>query len=603
MRLSPRPRSGIRAGGVTPVGNPRGAGYTGPPARISDPVGGGLKVGATVPPAITVPSGRTRFGPTAASRGARETGSPGVCAPLRASASPLPQGRAVPEGDARWGLEETPVTLPPRCEKRGKSRGVPGAKRQTARSPQARRGAGAAEAPACDPRELLYALRDAVRPRARERCGKCGRTRVSKNVQIILTPEGRAHYAGVLACGSIWECPVCAAKIKRRRAEEITKLVEAHGQARASMLTLTVRHAKGDSLRQMRTKIANAWRKMQAGRPWQRFARAVGLVGTVRYSEPTHGENGWHPHLHVLLLTTVEARDPRWTETAATNDGTWENWLSLRWRKKVRAVLGPEHEPDGYHGARIDPCHNKRYLAKLGLELSDPFYKTAGGGNRAPFELARDWAFKGDGEALGLWARYTRDMFRARCHTWSKGLRERYGLREKKDEAIAEEPERGELLHEIPGPVWDQVKRRRGAPLRLLQAAEARDFDRTLAAILAGKPNAIDWTPPPKAPREPVPLDRIDAEWVNDWQIERAKRKKAADARPGPVRGLSRPGDVRTAITQALRADRPPRGSTGAESNRVARDWYRSNADLRIAELRDILDRALDRAESFDRSA
>jgi hypothetical protein len=28
-----------------------------------------------------------------------------------------------------------------------------------------------------------------------------------------------------------------------------------------------------------------------------------GLVGYVRATEVTHGRSGWHPHLHVLLMT------------------------------------------------------------------------------------------------------------------------------------------------------------------------------------------------------------------------------------------------------------------------------------------------------------
>ena len=593
MPLS-RDGSDRSACGVTATGTPRGAGTPRPRAQRSQlPALGDC---ASSPNPHERPRGKP---PAPPDGGLRRPRTP----------AGAPRGSAADAGYLKGGgnivgvFSEPPAPASPDAPLRG----------ARARKPPAEgsaRAAGLAVSPAIplptEPRALLYGLRDGVRHRGRERCGKCGRTRIAPNVQIILTPEGRAHYGGILACGSIWECPVCAAKIKRARAEEITALVEAHGQARALMLTLTVRHVRGDSLRDMRRKIANAWRRFQSGRPWERFKASVGLVGTVRYLESTYGpQNGWHPHLHILLLATVQANDPRWTEDpSATNDGTWADWLSARWRTKVRAVLGPEHEPDAYHGARVDPCHNKSYLAKLGLELSDPFYKSGSDAeHRAPLELARDWTFNGDGEALGLWSRFTRDMFRARCHTWSKGLRERYGLREKPDEAIAEEPERGTLVHEIPGPVWDALKRRRGAPLSVLAAAENGRAVDGIREALEKPPDFEDWKPPEKPKREPVPLAAIDAEWLTDWQIERAKRRKAAEARPGPVRGLSRPGDVRAAISEALSAPRPPKGSTGAESNRVARDWYRSNADFRIAELRDMFDRMFDAAEKFDRSA
>jgi len=48
--------------------------------------------------------------------------------------------------------------------------------------------------------------------------------------------------------------------------------------------------------------IRNAWRRTTTGRAGKDFRKLLGIKGTIRALEVTHGQNGFHPHLHVLLL-------------------------------------------------------------------------------------------------------------------------------------------------------------------------------------------------------------------------------------------------------------------------------------------------------------
>jgi hypothetical protein len=64
-------------------------------------------------------------------------------------------------------------------------------------------------------------------------------------------PEGRrAGIEGLVTCGSVWLCPVCAAKVAAKRAEELATVLDAVHAAGGSafMLTLTIRHSAGDRL-------------------------------------------------------------------------------------------------------------------------------------------------------------------------------------------------------------------------------------------------------------------------------------------------------------------------------------------------------------------
>jgi hypothetical protein len=275
-------------------------------------------------------------------------------------------------------------------------------------------------------------LRDALRALAvSPRVARCGRTQIAPTVDICdHVVDGRrvAFARGLLTCGSVWSCAVCSAKIRAGRAAEVQRVVAWHGQARTFLWSLTVRHARGHSLARVRRGVALAMRYMQRGAPWRRFKARVGLVGTVRALEVTHGDaNGWHPHLHVLLLVEQPAQLSMERE-----------WLAARWASCVVAALGEAHAPNA-HGSDLRACSDATYLAKLGLELNDAGATKVGKG-KSPWQLAHDVA-GGAGAAVDLWREYQAAMFGARMLTWSHGLRRAAGLVDDvTDDELAAEP-------------------------------------------------------------------------------------------------------------------------------------------------------------------
>jgi hypothetical protein len=301
----------------------------------------------------------------------------------------------------------------------------------------------------------------------------------------ITSNAGVAHYAGLVTCGSIWACPVCSAKIRNHRAEEISAAAARWDLAGNSvyMVTLTAPHDLGMRLNALLPVIADSFRAVISGRPWRRIRTMVRISGTIRSVEVTHGANGWHPHLHVLVF--IEG-DPGAEGLAA---------MVLHFREKwKRAIVKAGYrEPDEVHGVVVERCMSAAeagaYIAKTqdgkapGNELARADLKSGRNGHRTPFQILEDFRWTGDAEDLALWHAYERATKGHQAITWSKGLRHLLAARERKDEEIAAEEVGGEVIVRITTDIWRDVVRVPGLPAYLLDEAERGGADAVQAAL------------------------------------------------------------------------------------------------------------------------
>lgn len=209
-------------------------------------------------------------------------------------------------------------------------------------------------------RRRTFELREALRPLGRitsrgeaaswSRIAACGATiSADGGVSVVAAASGRASYRGVATCGSVWECPVCSAKIQAQRGEEIRQVADRwHGLERCVMFTMTIRHGAGQDLGVLRRGLAQSWRGFCRGAAWRRIQRELGIEGTVTVREVTHGPHGWHPHLHVLVL--LHERPPTREFLRATEKGPrlWvpdmlgrliDRWQAQVWRYLSRPYL------------------------------------------------------------------------------------------------------------------------------------------------------------------------------------------------------------------------------------------------------------------------
>ncbi|MGB8197264.1 MAG: protein rep [Acidimicrobiales bacterium] len=235
--------------------------------------------------------------------------------------------------------------------------------------------------------------------------------------------------SGVAQCGSVHTCPVCCAKIKARRADEIEVLCDAHalGGGSLSMLTATVRHDLSQSLDEVRSAVGQSWRRVQRLKSWSDLR--VVLDGHVVAPEVTFGQNGWHPHLHVLLFVR---RGVESSVVDALLDEFRSDWIRL-----VNESLGKSPSIErGVHLLHFGTDSMKAaagYLSKVAKELTASDLKSG----RDPFTLL-DGAGDGDSRSIALWFEYAAAMKGVRSVAYSKGLRELYAVDELEDDDVIE---------------------------------------------------------------------------------------------------------------------------------------------------------------------
>lgn len=313
----------------------------------------------------------------------------------------------------------------------------------------------------------------------------CRLRRISDRVQVCVACN-HISLAGVTACGSPWGCPYCAGKLMQHRAAEISLAIaewlKIQGQ-RVYLMSATVRHDFGMPLSELIVGLANAYRRFMQGRFAARFR--ADFPEYVRRLEVTHGPNGWHPHLHILLFAAP-----------GTNlDDIDTGYLSTRWRNCVVAELGTAAEPDDEHGLDLQPGDQaSQYLTKLGLEVADIAYKEPKGSNRTPWQIAHE-ALAGIDGARELWAEYIRGTWGHKQMTWSRNLRwltklsiELSDLEVALTEKTEDEPI---LVAEVPGEVWDRNGKDVSWVYHLTRAAAERDLE--ALRVLLGAKIAAQW--------------------------------------------------------------------------------------------------------------
>jgi len=251
--------------------------------------------------------------------------------------------------------------------------------------------------------------------------------------------QGIAGFAGLTTCGSVWSCPVCNAKIMARRALEIGAAVESWTTSGGAVqfLTLTVRHDRGQTLREVWDGVAKAWKRVIQGRPWLRDRDELGIAGIIRVIEVTHGRNGWHVHVHALVLTeTVQGDEilrrffPRW------RDGAVKAGLvaPLMRGQDVRVVQAATDEALAAYLA-------KSQLGAVGVELTATQGKKARSAlsTRTTWDILED-ARDGLADEVDLWQAWEINSKGRRQISWSRGLRDLLGLGlDEDDEVIAAE--------------------------------------------------------------------------------------------------------------------------------------------------------------------
>jgi hypothetical protein len=310
------------------------------------------------------------------------------------------------------------------------------------------------------------------------RTAKCKYIRHGDCVSVHLDKvHKKAFFSGLVTCGSVWSCPVCAAKIQERRREEVAKGVAyAYKNGMQTMLiTLTFPHRSWQKLRVLLEQQADALKRLRQGSPWGRFKTSVGYKGLIRSLELTHGQNGWHPHTHELWLVAKDA-DPEMVKAQVLK--RWESAC-------IRAGLldaSDVRQVEAFRTHAVDVkgnCSASDYLAKqddsrhwgVDHEIAKATSKAGKASGKHAFALLAE--SQDDKRSARLFMVYILAMRGKRQIFWSQGLKKAAGVDEISDEVLAEqEREESDWLGNMTDDDWHTVRGAEGRA-QLLNAAES----------------------------------------------------------------------------------------------------------------------------------
>ncbi|GAA4834244.1 hypothetical protein GCM10023201_23120 [Actinomycetospora corticicola] len=360
-------------------------------------------------------------------------------------------------------------------------------------------------------------------------CGLSTTSESGATLGVVTGSGGRrsAAYGGLTTCGSVWACPVCAAKIAARRADDLATVMRTVDDLGGSafLLTLTMRHVRGDRLGLTRTErsrrkeledrvwsrsiarrngwdvdvdqaasdddelaalvasegcwdvLSYAWRSVTSGAGWQADSeRFGGLLGWARAVEVTHGVNGWHVHIHVLLCFREQVSAD--LARAALGPRVFGRWSRALGRRGFSA--SPEHGWD-LRRAQLGDGDLADYFTKMAHEVTSGHRKEGHRhGGRTPMQLLGDTVETYEAGDMARWWEWESASDGRRQLTWSTGRRDLRALaglgREATDEEIAAEDQDADERIALPRETWTRITAQR-QETELLAAAEHDGLD------------------------------------------------------------------------------------------------------------------------------
>ncbi|WP_433506759.1 protein rep [Pseudonocardia halophobica] len=324
-------------------------------------------------------------------------------------------------------------------------------------------------------------------------------------LRVSATTGGRrAGVAGLQSCGSVWACPVCARRIAARRSADLQVVLDAVAEqgGGAALLTLTMRHHRGHDLKVLWDALSAAWGAVTSGRGWTADRERFGVLGWVRTVEATHGPNGWHLHVHALIMFDTPVSVELAGELAGRMFGRWARALGRRDLDAVADRGGLDVQVVRMAGESVRATAD--YLSKITLEVTSPSTKVSRDGNRSPFAILRDALADGLADDVELWWSWEQASHGRRQLTWSRDLRAWAGLhREATDEEIVSEDLHGDDVLALEPQSWPLVRAEVADLLDALETGGVPAAARWLDSRGARwhRPGGVPPTPPPPRQR------------------------------------------------------------------------------------------------------
>jgi len=250
-------------------------------------------------------------------------------------------------------------------------------------------------------------------------------------VQVKRGSEG-ACFGGIATCKSVWLCPVCNLRISAERGDLIRQTADKDFYM--AMLTLTLQHDKGDPLDDVLGALKSAARELKRSGMWGRLKKDFNIVAYPTACEITYGQNGWHPHMHMILFF----------DGVPDLDVLFQILID-RWAHVVKKVGRYASADHGLDLSKTDAEQGADYITKFRSNLA---YEMTGNYNKGK----TFWELVQQGRR-DLVLEYADATFGLKSLTWSHHAKEILGIEEKEIE-----DQELEVLANIPDDVWNVIR-------------------------------------------------------------------------------------------------------------------------------------------------
>ena len=268
--------------------------------------------------------------------------------------------------------------------------------------------------------------------------------------------SGACHYNGLMVCGSVWTCPVCASKITERKASIVQQVIDRHMDKDANngdvlLVTFTTPHTRNDSLKFLLDAFKKAERGFSKTRAVMQIKKELGFIEPIKSLEITFGhKNGWHPHSHQLWFVKKDV------DLEVLTDRLYAHW-------RVYCLKHGLQEPSRLHGLNIVKGKNaSEYITKMGwnisAEVTKSHTKSGKNGNFAPFDLLNEFSNTQETWAKKAFIEYSKATFGLQYVSRFPKLQQLYDVEDKTDQELAEEStEKATLIGFIEHALWLKI--------------------------------------------------------------------------------------------------------------------------------------------------
>lgn len=304
--------------------------------------------------------------------------------------------------------------------------------------------------------QLLHHVRKLLH---KERVSGCFYRRISKNqpVDVFLNKtRNKANFGNIQRCANPWACPVCASIISEGRKNEVKQAMDWWKQQGGSVLlmTLTVPHYSSTDIKQLKKDVQKAYGYLMKGtRKSQELFKKYGIEHYISAFEVTFGQNGAHPHFHILLFVRDSVTNPK---ESAMRLEFYEEWANSCAKARL-------DEPSYEHGLDLqDGSYADKYVNKWGLEheMTKSYMKKGKTDSKTPFDLIRAFAATGDKEAARLFQLYYYTFKGSRQLNWSRSLKKSSNTQEQSDQEIIDQTDNiAEMVMQLDPELWHPIRK------------------------------------------------------------------------------------------------------------------------------------------------